>query len=211
MSIVIKAIWITAITVDSVALSWILYLVITNRPIGLAAILAWIPALLILIILIVLLFLRKVPTNASSQAALALFLIVFTFIFSGALLYSPIATERMVQEVAEKNRQFVEENYRTTVDEKYQYKLFLVGTLTDNPRAHISIRDIADENLIAVDIDLKMKEIRSDDELPMSSLLIDLSPTDVEYIYILTTTPYLKGEIEVFEVDLLSKTSRRIE
>jgi len=55
-----------------------------------------------------------------------------------------------------------------------------------------------------------MEEIKPDVVELSSALLIELSPTDVEHIYILTIMPYSKEETEVFEIDMETKTSRRI-
>jgi len=137
-------------------------------------------------------------------------LIIFSFVFSRTLLSQP-GFEKQMRETEESNRHFMEENRKTTIDGKYEYMLYLVGTLTDNPRSHISIRDIANEDRKNISIDLKMEDIKPDAVELSSALLIELSPTDQENIYILTTTPYLKDEIETFEIDMEAGTSRRIE
>lgn len=49
------------------------------------------------------------------------------------------------------------------------------------------------------------------EKLSPSTRLIELSPTDEEHIYILTTTPQLKDEIEIFEVNMETEMSKKIE
>ena len=210
-----KVIWIIAVAVAVVAGLWFLYLVQYNRtkigPAGPYTLyFICIPTLIFAIASIVLLIKGIVPTNTIAQIILVLFLIIFSLVFSGTLLRQP-SFEKQMQETEERNRQFLDENRKTTVDGKYEYMLYLVGTLTDTPRSHISIRDIANEERKNISIDFKMEDIKPDAVELSSALLIELSPTDQENIYILTTTPYLKDEIETFEIDMEAGTSRKIE
>jgi len=77
----------------------------------------------------------------------------------------------------------------------------------------LSIREIATDDSKGIEIALRF-EGTNEVHLHSASrraLWIELSSTDLDYIWILTTTTYLKEEIEIFEIDMETQTSRRIE
>ena len=61
-----------------------------------------------------------------------------------------------------------------------------------------------------LEIEAMTKEVDSG-RIYVTAFTVELSPTDEECIYILSTTPHLKEEIEIFEIDVNAQTSRRIE
>jgi len=214
---VAKIIGIVAVVVSTAALLWFMFWVRTDRarigPAGpLILYFIWIPTLIFVVTSIILLLKDKSSTNEISQIILIV-ISVISLAFSLILFSSVGAEDRQRQRIEERNRQWFEENTRTTADRQYEYRLSLVGVLTDNPHAHVSVHNVAIGERFAISIDLQMEEFTEErmTSLPPGRLLMEMTPTDVEHIYIFTTTPYLKEEIEVFEINMETRTSRRIE
>jgi hypothetical protein len=214
-----KIVWVLVVIVAIIALAWFMYEAwFTYRLLGgigyFIFIFIWIPTLIFVLGSILLLIMNKIPKNFGTQVVVILILITFVFFFPGTLFFAHDNYENMHQQIMAQNRISSEKNQRITSDGRFRYELFLSGTLTDSPRAHVSIRDVATgERVGSVVLDIRMEDIRPHEELILipKALLIELTPTDIEYVYILTTTTYLKEEIEVFEIDIIAGTSRRIE
>jgi len=212
----VRVIWIAASAVAIVALLWFIIVVVSNgTAIGPAGpfILqfVWFPTLIFATVSIICIVKGRTPAKLHEQIILILFLTIFSIIFSGTLLREP-SFERHMREVEEINRQWMEESSRITVDGRFEYRLNFMGTLTNAPRAWLSMRDIATDDNLRIYLNLRFEELGAVHQYPAKTraLWIKLSPTDADYIWILTTTPYLKEEIEVFEINMETGTSRRI-
>jgi len=209
-----KITWILAVVVATIAAIRFLIIVIADRnsygPTGpFVLYFVAIPTLVFVIISTVLLVKNIVPGNKIVQIFLVIFLVIFTLVFSLTLFTQP-SYERLMREIEEDNRKSMEANTEITADGKYRYRFYLVGRLTSSPKAHISVEDVANGDNFSITIDLKMEGLKEAETL-LTRLKIELVPTDLSHIYILTTTENLKDEIERFEIDMIAKTSRRIE
>lgn len=215
MQKVVKAIWIIAVVIAGVALTWFMFLLIDSRymigPAGPYILyFIWFPVLVFVAVSVVLLIKNKIPVHIIYQIILTLFLVIFSLVFSVTLLREP-QYEKLVQEIKEKNRQYREESRQVTIDGKYEYFFYLVGRLTDNPRAHIVINNLTNNVQKSITIGLNFEGVGAVEKLSPSTRLIELTPTDEGHIYILTTTPHLKDEIEIFEVNMETEMSQKIE
>lgn len=215
MQKLVKAIWIIAVVIAGLALIWFMFLLIDGRymigPAGpFILYFIWFPVLVFVAVSVVLLIKNKIPVHIIYQIILILFLVIFSLVFSVTLLREP-HYEKLLQEIEEKNRQHMEESRQVTIDGKYEYYFYLVGRLTDNPRAHIAIRNLTNNVRKSITIVLNLEGVGAVEELSPSTRLIELTPTDEEHIYILTTMPHLKDEIEIFEVNMETEMSQKIE
>lgn len=215
MQKIVKVIWIIAVVIAGLALIWFMFLLIRDRTdIGPAGpfilYFIWCPVLVFVDVSIVLLIKNKVPVHIISQSILIMFLVIFSLVFSATLLREP-HYEKLMQEIEEKNRQYMEESRQVTADGKYEYFFYLLGRLTDSPHAHIAIRNLNNNVEKSITIDLNFEGIGAVENLSPSTRLIKIAPTDEEHIYILTTTPQLKDKIETFEVNMETEISKKIE
>jgi len=219
MTNVVKITWIAMIILSLVALLWFAYLVLFRiTAIGpgtqLILMFVWIPTLIFVVISIVLLTKGKAPASINSQICFVLFIVIFSLVFPVTLLREP-GFERQQREIAERNRQSIggvfSEERRTTSDGKYEYRLSISGIYTENPSASLVITNTATNGTRVIPIDFSMEVREPLDELSPDVALVKLSPTDEEFIYVLTTTLYFKEEIEIFEINVRSGSSRRLE
>lgn len=215
MQKVVKVIWIIAVVIAGLALMWFMFLLINDRTdIGPAGpfilYFIWCPVLVFVAVSIVLLIKNKIPVHITSQSILIMFLVIFSLVFSATLLGEP-HYEKLMREIDEKNRQYMEQSRQVTVDGKYEYFFDLIGRLTDNPRSHIAIRNLTNNVEKSITIDLNFEGVRAVENLPPNIRLIEISPTDDEHIYKLTTTSQLKDEIENFKVNMETGMSKKID
>ena len=212
-----KIVWIIATIIASSGLLWFAYFALFHYTaigpgLGALFMFIWLPTLSFVIASIAFMANGKVPVRKITQILLIMFLVMFSCVFSRILLReSDVARQR--HRILEENRRFREENRRTTTDGKFHYMLVLFELLTDNPQAMLSITDTATGNGVGIRIHFRFDEFRPIYEIiPLSpALLIELTPTDEENIYILTTTPYLKEKTEIFEINVAAGTARRLE
>lgn len=145
--------------------------------------------------------------------AIGIMAVVIVVIIAGlALMWFMFLSinDKIMKEVEEKNRQETEQSRQVTVDGKYEYFFYLVGRLTDSPRAHIAVRDLNNNDEKFIIIGLNFEGIGAVEKLSSSIRLVEISPTDKEHIYRLTTTPQLKDEIETFEVNMETETAKKM-
>lgn len=215
MQKVVKVIWIIAVAIAALALMWFMFLLINDRTdIGPAGpfilYFIWCPVLVFVAVSIVLLIKNKVPVYITSQSILIMFLVIFSLVFSATLLGEP-HYEKLMREIDEQNRQYMEQSRQVTADGKYEYFFYLIGRLTDNPRSHIAIRNLTNNVEKSITIYLNFEGVRAVENLPPSTRLIEISPTDDEHIYKLTTTSQLKDKIETFKVNMETGMSKKID
>jgi len=215
MQKIVKIIWIIAVVIAALALMWFMFLLIRDRnDIGPAGpfilYFIWCPVLVFFAVSIVLLIKNKVPVHITSQSILIMFLVIFSLVFSATLLGEP-HHEKLMREIDEQNRQYMEQSRQVTADGKYEYFFDLIGRLTDNPRSHIAIRNLTNNVEKSITIDLNFEGVRAVENLPPNIRLIEISPTDDEHIYKLTTTSQLKDEIETFKVNMETAIAKKID
>lgn len=104
----------------------------------------------------------------------------------------------------------MEQSRQVTADGKYEYFFDLIGRLTDSPHAHIAVRNLTNNVEKSITIDLNFEGIGAVENLSPNIRLIEISPTDDEHIYKLTTTSQLKDEIETFELNMETEISKKI-
>ena len=114
--------------------------------------------------------------------------------------------------------EYVEEDYsQTTSDGKYEYRLELVNLFQRNSYARLYAKNLATGEEITIPLNIKTPNIivimkgkgsvYPEPETP--SVWSVLTPTDTEFVYVLTTTEMLdRDEIFVFEIDFKSKTAK---
>jgi len=213
----VKVIWYIALAIASVAVLWFGWLVIFRHtwigPAGPYLLLfIWLPTLAFVVISMIFVRDRSVVSSIDVSIFFILFFSFLSFPASSILLNEP-SFARQQREIRERGSDgaFREEGgYRITPDEKFGYRLTIRGIYTDSPMAWLHINDIAERHSWSMRIDFDMEDVNFD-ELSPEEILIILTPTDIEDVYILTTTPYFKEEIEVFEVDVRRERSRRLE
>jgi hypothetical protein len=202
MTSFVKIIWIAAITITAVGLFWFAYLLKYKRneigPEGVFVLyFIFIPMIIFIIVSIVLLINGIIITK--KRAVIILILITLSLFNSKTLFDAPYEKKRIEKE----NRIFREENIKVTFDNKYEYWIGIYSSNTFLYVQNITANDELNSSEFDIKIEIRMNEIKHKSyELPAGKLLIELDSTDEEHIYILTTTPYLKEEIEVFAHEL---------
>jgi len=145
-------------------------------------------------------------SNAAKMGLIVLtVLITFITIFTAPL---PIDKEGWLTE-----RVWTQAFVQTTQDGKFDYSLEIVNAFQKKSNARLFIRDVASGEETRIPLRMKDEKISirgggAGEEFAWSHLISVEAP---QSIYVLTTTEYLKKEIEIFEIDMETKTSRRLE
>jgi len=218
MQTTIKATWITAIVVVFLAMIWFVLAtsVFFSKRIPFEYIMYFVlvfPAALIFnFVSIWLLASSRIPSSFFAKICLLLLIIVLAIAFSTFLVCNVDIKERMTESVS---RDYIQ----MTPDKLYEYQLQLVDWREKNGYARLWIKDVSTSDEVSIVVAINLSEIlgptapsNPNTTPPVSTWIWSvMSPTDRESIYILTTTRHLKENIEVFEIDIASNTSRRIE
>ncbi|MDR2572085.1 MAG: hypothetical protein LBD23_17545 [Oscillospiraceae bacterium] len=219
MSIPIKTIWTVAIIVVFLSMIW--YVLATtaffNRRVDLDDVpyymLIWAPALIFNVVSIILLIKNKIPSNKIAQIVLILLIVAVTVFISFMLFLNVDVRERLRDKITR-------DSIQITSDEKYKYRLELVNLfISRNNHAQLYVKEISTGEEFYIPVSIRMREIKglsvpgstNSKESRLFWVWSNMIPSDTEETYILTTTERLKSEIEVFEIDMETMTSRRIE
>lgn len=210
MQIAIKVIWITAIVAVFLSMTWFLLgsTAFFQRGIDLVTtcvfVLVWTPALICIAVSIKLLKKGWMPSSNFAQIGLSLVIIILSIIFSSSLLTN-VNTEGFLTERVTKNGIL-----QVTADGKYEYQIELINLFQKNSSARLSVKDILTGEEATIPVDINTRKIKG----VVADFLAwtEMTPTNKGNIYILTTTEDLnETDIQVFEIDMETKKSRRIE
>lgn len=102
------------------------------------------------------------------------------------------------------------DSLKVTSDNKYEYRIDLINLFQRNSHARLYLKDLDTEIELYIPVDIQTGEIVS---IGVSGVnhWVKLEPTDNKFQYVLYTTKDL-GRLpeEKFEIDVLTKTSRRV-
>ena len=216
MTKVIKAIWIIATTVLFLSVIWFLLgsTAFFNRGIDLVEtvifILVWIPALIIAIISWILLKKKWMPSNINFQIIFVSMIVICTIALSSPLIHRASPYGWLIPRVAGDVMQ-------TTSDGKFEYRLELVNRLQRNNRVRLYVKNISTNEEMLIPLDLSTDIFGS---IGGTNAIAVLRPTETENIYMLNPTvhmrssairPLIRGAFVTFEIDMETRTARRIE
>lgn len=210
MQIAIKVIWITAIVAVFLSMTWFLLgsTAFFQRGIDLVTtcvfVWVWTPALICIAVSIKLLKKGWMPSSILAQICLLLVIIILSIIFSYTLLTN-VNTKGFLTEDITKN-----EIVQVTADGKYEYQIELINLFQKNSSARLCVKDVSTGEETAIAVDINTRKVGA--VVPGLFAWGEMTPTDKGNLYILTTTEYLnETDIQVFEIDMEAKISRRIE
>jgi len=175
---------------------------------GILFLVRWNPLAILTIIVIICLAFGRMPHNTSTQAVLTVIIVSIT-VFNVFVAPLPIKTEGWQTE-----RISTLGVVQITEDGQYEYFLEIINSSQSNSSARLFVRNIATGEEMKIPLDMKNKKItiylaHTTNEMLAWSHLV---PSEIsQSIYSLTTTEHLNKEIETFEIDMETKTSRRIE
>ena len=209
----IKIIWIIAIFI--VISSLICFLIgstaFFNRGIDLIAtviyIYVWFPAFVLSAISIIFLIKKKIPATKRGQILVVILIIFLSAAFSTTLFrYSNIEgifKDKVISNWSNRD------NMQITSDGKYIYQLELINLFQRNSRVRLYIKNILSDEKMLISLDMSTNTIYgvTPDLFPW----VEMFPSENSAYYILNTTRSLKEEIEIYEININAKTSRRIE
>ncbi|MDR2547732.1 MAG: hypothetical protein LBC96_09570 [Lachnospiraceae bacterium] len=210
---VIKIIWIIAIVVALGTLSYFLiastafFSRSTGTEWGYYFLVIGSSATILIIISIVCLTVGWMPQKFFSQIVLLVSIIFITFmtIYIAPL---PIDPEGWLTD-----RVSTLGFMQTTDDGKYEYNLEIINAYQRNSHARLHVRDTATDEEVRIPLNMRNERITiylavtHDNSLVWAYLTLSENSSKT---YILTTTKYLNNNIEVFEIDMETKTSHRL-
>ena len=214
MQINVKLVWMIATALNAIALLyfWIGSTAFFNRAPGTS----WgfyfmfigLPVAVLIVISIICFIVGWMPRSDSSLSLMILVILFISFmvIFMAPL---PIEQEGWVTEQVD-TIGFMQ----TTDDGKYEYTLEIVNSFQNNSQARLFVKDIStgEETRIPLDMANERITINLSRSINEDRAWAHLVPSEVSpSIYLLTTTEYLNNQIEVFEICMETRTSRRIE
>ena len=219
----IKIIWILDICMVFLSLIWYLFgsTALFNKEIDVIGttvyIIFWFPALFFniisVLVLIILLIKDMIPRNIMIQIGMVFIITMISLFFSKNLIESTNTSGWLTDKVYNDYTQL-------TSDGRYEYKLQLINIFQKNSSAQLYVKDIStdQENIFQLDIQTSRienvndaYENEDDPEMILELRLSELIPSDVQNVYILTTTKELKNKIYRFEIDMGTETVKRVE
>ena len=182
-------------------------------------IIIWAPALIFVILSIGALKKDKIPSGKSGQIISSVLVGMVAVFFTAFFFYSASAVGWLVPWVEKNGVQQV------TDDGRYEYELELINPSQNNSSERLYVKDISAGEEMTIPIDLGLSGIPAQPGIPApgtqfsrEELLwyawVTLTPSETSpTIYILTTTERLGYFLEIteFEVDIETKTSKKIE
>ena len=208
-----KIIWIAAIF--TVISSLICFLISTtaffNRGIDLVAtviyIYVWFPAFILLAISIIFLIKKKIPSTKRGQIFVIILIIFLSGAFSTTLFYysniGGIFKDKVISNWSNRD------SMQITSDKKYIYQLELINLFQRNSRARLFIKNIINGEKMLISLDMTTNTIYG--VSPNLFPWVEMFPSEDSDYYALYTTRSLKEGIEIHEINMNTRTSRRIE
>lgn len=160
------------------------------------------PCLIFAILFSRLLIKRWIPVNGASYAGVGIG-IALSILFSISLILS-VGSHHWTDE------RIKSDSIKITEDEKYEYRIDLINLFQRNSRARLYLKDANSGEELSIPVDIRTKKIIG---LGVGKInhWVQLEPTDNPSHYILRTTKDLRIPEERFEVNIASKTARRME
>ena len=226
MLIPMKTIWIVAVIAVVVSMLWFLFGSTTffNRtplesgPVTMLVYLfVWTPALAFVVVSIRLLKKDSIPSEISLQIIFST-LIVIVAVFFVIFFLRITPTDGWLTEKVEKNNVL-----QTTEDDRYEYELAMINPWLRSSSERLYVKDLSTGEEMMISVDIGYRGIPSRPAKGQSKYVsadkilwdawVTLAPSETsDTIYILTTTERMKvPEIMVFEVNMETRTSKRIE
>ena len=218
MKTALKIVWISAIVLLFLSMIWfaLASTAFFSRSIVLDDVAVYIvayPAALIFIGLSIW-FLKKGACNTNRTTQMVWMALV---LFFSTLFIIPLVDI----DIRERLKDKVDGDYiQLTSDGQYEYQLRLVNIFEKNSHALLRVKEISTGKETTISVDIRTNEISAlrtpptdpNTAPPVATWIWSkMNPSDGDNYYILTTTERLKDNIEVFEIDMETKTSRRLE
>lgn len=163
---------------------------------------AGIPVLLFAILFTILLIKGWTPTRGVDYFGICVGL-VLSMLFSAALIQS-VSTHDWT------NEKIKSDTLKMTADEKYEYRVDLINLFQRNSRARLYLKDVSSGEETYIPTEIQTRKIVG---LMVSEVnhWVKLEPTDNTSHYNLYTTKELGIPEEKFEIDIATRTSRKLE
>lgn len=199
--------WIGSTGIGVASLIWFLLGSTANfqRPLDLVGTLAlifvWVPTLAVTTLFIRLLRKGWVPTGGLSNVGIVLGMALLVVL--SVILFRAVNVYGWLLENVDRD------SLTKTSDGRFEYRFELVNMFQRNSRSRLVLRDLSTGNitLIPFDVDRRLSSYGTDTDFKWVTLL----PTDATGRYLLTTTRYLYMPQERYEIDVTTKSARRLE
>jgi len=217
MQIVVKSIWITAIVLLSLAAVWYLLgsTAFFQRGIDLLRtvifIIVWAPAILLIWRSIVLLREGWMPSSFFSQVGLVVAIILATLILVPTLVLNASIYGWLRESVTRDWPQI-------TDDGRFEYRVELVNRWQRNNRTRLHVVDLSTGEEIIIPLDISTDDINGGGEGSRTPVpedvsphaMAELTPTEIENIYMLTTRRTHRGTVVISEINMVTETAVRL-
>lgn len=212
MHIAVKTIWIAGTVLLSVAVLWFLFgtTAFFNRGVDLVStvmfIIVWLPAVLLIIASLVLLIKGWMP-NPSSEVAAIIVIIAISISLSSFLFYLGSPYGWLIPRVT---RDWMQ----TTSDGIFEYRIELINQFQRNSQTRLYVKNTLSGKEKTIYLNISTDEFSGmgieDSSSPPPNLMSSMMPTEMEYIYILTTQRVLVGVTGKFEIDMEARVATEI-
>ncbi|MEX2460402.1 MAG: hypothetical protein WD469_03750 [Paenibacillaceae bacterium] len=210
MQIWLKVLWVVVTIINIASIAWFLLGSTANfqRSLDLIAtvtlIFFWIPSILLTVLSIRLLIKGWSPSSNVAYLVL-IFGIALLLIFS-VFLYRGVNTRGWLTD------KITSDSLKITSDKKYEYRIDLINLFQKNSHGRLYVRNVStgEESNIAVDLHTN-KIVSIGIKQGRMNYWVLMEPTDVSGRYNLNTTEEFGIPKEIFEIDVETGTSRRLE
>ncbi|MNW44671.1 hypothetical protein D3C74_219100 [compost metagenome] len=163
---------------------------------------AGIPVLLSAILFTLLLIKGWFPTSGVHYIGMCVGLVI-SILLSAILIYSVNSHGWTKEEIQS-------DSLQTTVDGKYEYRIELINLFQRNSNARIYLRDVGSDEEKYIPVNIQTRKIIVLGVKDVNHWII-LEPTDKPFVYFMSTTKELGIPEEKFEIDIATRTSRKLE
>jgi len=163
---------------------------------------AGIPVLFFAVMFTVLLIKGWTPASGTYYAGICVGL-ALTILLSAVLIHS-VSSHGWTKEKIESD------SLKTTADGKYEYRIDLVNLFQRNSYARLYLKNVSLEEEIYIPTEIQTRKLITL-AVGKTNHWVILEPTDEPSRYILSTTNELRIPEEKFEIDIATKTSKRLE
>lgn len=163
---------------------------------------AGIPVLLFAVLFTRLIIKGWTPTSGIHYIGVSVGLVI-SILLSVILIYSVNAHGWTKEEIQS-------DSLKTTIDGKYEYRIELINLFQRNSNARLYLRDVGSGEEKYIPVNIQTRKIIVLGVKDVNHWII-LEPTDKPSDYILSTTKELSKQEEKFEIDIATRTSRKLE
>ncbi|WP_213507550.1 hypothetical protein [Paenibacillus faecis] len=163
---------------------------------------AGVPVLLFAVVFIIMLIKEWTPTSGVDYVGICVG-VGLTILLSAVLIQS-------VNTHGWANDKIRSDTLKISADGKYEYRIELINLFQRNGHARLYLKNVNTEEEIYISTEIQVRKIKT---LAVGEVnhWIKLKPTDNVSHYILNTTKELGIPEEKFEIDIVTRTSRKLE